>query len=73
MIDDNVHPTNAWQIADALQKADKPFEMMMYPTKAHGLGAHARNLRWKFLVEHLLGDRAYSSGLDSAPVPPPGG
>ncbi|HVE73374.1 MAG TPA: S9 family peptidase [Thermoanaerobaculia bacterium] len=33
--DDNVHAQNALQFADALQKAGKTFEMMMYPQTRH--------------------------------------
>ena len=31
MVDDNVHPNNIWQLIDLFQKADKPFDMMLYP------------------------------------------
>jgi len=37
-IDDNVHPENTFKLVDALQKADKQFELMMYPTSRHGVG-----------------------------------
>lgn len=35
--DDNVLFQNTFQMADALQKAGKPFEMMIYPQKTHGV------------------------------------
>lgn len=57
MVDDNVHPSNAWQLIHALQEADKPFEMMMYPNAGHGLGRGARQLGWLFLYEHLIANR----------------
>lgn len=63
MVDDNVHPTNVMQLVDALQKADKRFEMMLYPTKAHGLGKGAMIKRWEFLCEHLLKDMNVSSEM----------
>ena len=53
MIDDNVHPTNAWQLVDALQSAGKSFEIMFYPNSGHGLGRHAAEQRWEFLSRHL--------------------
>ena len=31
LMDDNVHPSNTWQLADALYKANKRFEMLVYP------------------------------------------
>ena len=66
MVDDNVHPTNLWQLADALQKADKRFEMMLYPTRGHGLGRQATTARWEFLCEHLLGEMTPSAEPEPA-------
>ncbi|MFB3828451.1 MAG: S9 family peptidase [Bryobacteraceae bacterium] len=40
--DDNVHFQNTMQMADALQRANKRFEMMIYPQKAHGVTGPAR-------------------------------
>jgi dipeptidyl-peptidase 4 len=36
-MDDNVHLANMLQMAGELQKAGKPFEMMVYPTAGHGI------------------------------------
>ena len=33
--DDNVHPQNEWSFIDELIKADKPFDMMVYPMRKH--------------------------------------
>lgn len=41
--DDNVLFQNTFQMADALQKEGKQFEMMIYPQKAHGVTGSARN------------------------------
>ena len=54
MLDDNVHPSNAWQLIHALQQAGKPFEMMLFPRSGHGAPATARRLRWTFLYRHLI-------------------
>ena len=35
--DDNVHPQNTWHFADELVKAGKPFDMMIYPMRKHGI------------------------------------
>ncbi len=35
--DDNVHPSNTLRMAEALQKAGKPFDLMIYPGAAHGV------------------------------------
>lgn len=54
MVDDNVHPANAWQLASALQSLDIPFEMMFFPDSAHGIGSPSmQRIRWSFLQEAL--------------------
>ncbi len=40
--DDNVHFQNTLQMADALERAGKQFEMMVYPQKAHSVTGPAR-------------------------------
>jgi dipeptidyl aminopeptidase/acylaminoacyl peptidase len=37
-IDDNVHVENTFKLVDALQKADKKFQLMIYPQSRHGIG-----------------------------------
>ena len=37
LVDDNVHFQNTVQMVDALQKANKQFDMMMYPGRNHGI------------------------------------
>jgi dipeptidyl aminopeptidase/acylaminoacyl peptidase len=50
MMDDNVHMQNSVQLADALQKAGKEFEMMFYPQARHGIGgAHYLKLQLEFI------------------------
>jgi dipeptidyl-peptidase-4 len=55
--DDNVHFQNTMQMANALQKANKPFEMMVYPQKAHGVTGDAKKqmlqVMTRFFDEHL--------------------
>lgn len=54
MVDDNVHPTNVFQLAHALQEAGKPFEMMLFPNAGHGVGgSFASGVTWGFLIERL--------------------
>jgi len=45
-IDDNVHPQNTMQLAHELQKAGRPFRLMLYPKSRHGVADPA-------LVKHL--------------------
>jgi dipeptidyl aminopeptidase/acylaminoacyl peptidase len=50
MIDDNVHVQNTVALADALQRANKPFEMMLYPRAQHGIGGpHFLKLQMEFI------------------------
>jgi dipeptidyl-peptidase-4 len=56
MVDDNVHTNNMWQLVDSLHKADKPFEMMLFPEAGHSLGAKANAARWEFMRRHLIDD-----------------
>jgi dipeptidyl-peptidase-4 len=36
--DDNVHIENTYKLVNALQQADKEFELMIYPKSRHGIG-----------------------------------
>ena len=51
LVDDNVHPSNTWQLVDALQKAGKRFDLMVYPNSAHGF--RYNELKWEYFVRHL--------------------
>jgi dipeptidyl-peptidase-4 len=57
-LDDNVHVSNTMQLVYELQKADKPFELMLYPKSRHGvtdpaLVRHLRGLMFDFTIKHL--------------------
>ena len=57
-MDENVHMQNTLQFAHALQQANKPFEMMIYPKSRHRLGGpdlerHRREQMLAFVLEHL--------------------
>ncbi len=52
--DDNVHFQNSIQMIDALIKADKPFRLMIYPNKTHGIaGKTARTHLFQMIEEHF--------------------
>ena len=51
LVDDNVHLSNTWQLVDALHKANKRFDLMVYPNNAHGFRYNA--LKWDYFVRHL--------------------
>ena len=57
-MDDNVHMQNTLQIAWDLQKAGKPFEMMLYPKSRHGvsdpeLSLHLRETMARFILKTI--------------------
>ncbi|HEY1861296.1 MAG TPA: DPP IV N-terminal domain-containing protein [Gemmataceae bacterium] len=54
VMDDNVHMQNTLQLMDALQKADKDFEVMFYPVSRHGgFGKHSQRQMIEFIVRTL--------------------
>jgi len=61
--DDNVHFQNAIQLMDALQKAGKPFDLMVYPNRNHSISGgntslHLFTLMTDWLERNLKGDVA---------------
>ena len=57
--DDNVHYQNTEALVNALVKANKPFQLMVYPNRTHcicegeGTSIHLYSLLTKYLTEHL--------------------
>jgi dipeptidyl aminopeptidase/acylaminoacyl peptidase len=57
-MDSNVPPNNTLLVVDALIKANKDFDLIMFPNAGHGFGAAGNYMmrrRWDFFVRHLLG------------------
>ena len=56
-MDKNVDPASTMQLADALIKADKDFELLIVPGGGHGSGEtkYAARRRMDFFVRHLMG------------------
>jgi dipeptidyl-peptidase-4 len=48
--DDNVLVQNTVQMADALQRAGLPFELMLYPQKTHGVTGQARRHMFELIA-----------------------
>jgi dipeptidyl aminopeptidase/acylaminoacyl peptidase len=54
LLDDNVHVQNTVQLVEALQRADKDFEVMFYPRARHGIaGKHYQRLMVDFMKRTL--------------------
>lgn len=55
-LDDNVDPASTMQVANALIKANKEFELVVIPGAHHTVGeAYGEHKRYDFFVRHLLG------------------
>jgi dipeptidyl aminopeptidase/acylaminoacyl peptidase len=55
-MDDNVHPAMTIQVVDELIKANKDFDLIIAPNRAHGLNEpYFVRRRWDYFVRHLLG------------------
>jgi dienelactone hydrolase len=56
-MDDNVHPSSTMLVVEALIKANKDFDMILFPNKRHGYGDMTKYMtrkRWDYWVKHLL-------------------
>jgi len=57
MMDDNVPPYNTLLVVEALEKANKSFDLVIFPNSAHGYGSYSPYMmrrRWDYFVQHLL-------------------
>ena len=54
-VDENVPVASTVRMADALQKAGKRFDMMVFPEQGHGLyGSYYQNIIRYYFLEHLV-------------------
>jgi dipeptidyl-peptidase-4 len=57
-MDDNVPPNQTLLVVDALIKANKDFDLLLFPNAAHGYAAGAQYMtrrRWDYFVRYLAG------------------
>lgn len=55
-MDDNVHPAMTIQLVDELIKANRDFDLIIAPDRAHGLNEpYFIRRRWDYFVRHLMG------------------
>ncbi|HWZ36035.1 MAG TPA: prolyl oligopeptidase family serine peptidase, partial [Mucilaginibacter sp.] len=61
LMDDNVPPQNTLLVAEALEKANKSFDLVIFPNSPHGYGQYSYYMmrrRWDYFVKNLLGAEA---------------
>jgi len=58
MMDNNVPYSNTMLVVEALEKANKDYDLVIFPNSAHGYGAYSPYMmrrRWDYFVKNLLG------------------
>jgi dipeptidyl aminopeptidase/acylaminoacyl peptidase len=57
-MDDNVPPYNTYLLVDALNAANKDYDLVIFPNARHGFGKDRNYMmrkRWDYFVKHLQG------------------
>jgi dipeptidyl aminopeptidase/acylaminoacyl peptidase len=57
-MDSNVPPYSTYLVVDALVKANKDFDLIIFPHQRHGFGVdnnYMMRRRWDYFVKHLMG------------------
>ncbi len=57
LMDDNVPPSNTFLVVEALEKANKDFDLIVFPNSRHGYGPYSFYMmrrRWDYFVTNLL-------------------
>ncbi|WP_258137061.1 S9 family peptidase [Mucilaginibacter phenanthrenivorans] len=58
LLDDNVPPYNSLLVIEALEKANKDYDLVVFPNMPHGYGQYSPYMmrrRWDYFVKNLLG------------------
>jgi hypothetical protein len=55
MLDDTTPVSATFQLVEALQKANKSFDLLLMPNVWHNRTYYTIRRNWDYLVEHLLG------------------
>ncbi|MVN21434.1 S9 family peptidase [Mucilaginibacter arboris] len=58
LMDDNVPPQNTLLVVEALEKANKDYDLVVFPNSPHGYGnfsPYMMRRRWDYFVRNLLG------------------
>jgi dipeptidyl aminopeptidase/acylaminoacyl peptidase len=65
-VDNNVHHAGTFRMAEALIRANKRFDMFVFPGQRHGFGNMSDYWFWlraEYFVKHLLGDDRWSPDI----------
>lgn len=58
LMDNNVPPYNTFLVIEALAKANKDYDLILFPAAAHGFGVYSPYMmrrRWDYFTRHLAG------------------
>jgi dipeptidyl aminopeptidase/acylaminoacyl peptidase len=76
-VDNNVPPYNTLLVVSELIKANKDFDLILFPNRQHGYGADSNYMtrrRWDYFVRYLMGaEPPKEFEMRPAAVGPPGG
>ena len=73
-LDNNVPPYNTWLVVDALQRANKDYDLVIFPNARHGFGemsSYMMRRRWDYFVKNLMGaepPKEYQMGVARQPA-----
>jgi dipeptidyl aminopeptidase/acylaminoacyl peptidase len=65
-VDNNVHHAGTFRVANALIRANKRFDLFVFPGQRHGYGNMSDYWFWlraEYFVKHLLGDDRWSADI----------
>jgi dipeptidyl-peptidase 4 len=74
-MDSNVPPYNTYLVVEALTRANKDFDLIVFPNAGHGYAAlnnYMIRRRWDYFVRHLMGaepPHEYEIGRQERPTP----
>jgi dipeptidyl aminopeptidase/acylaminoacyl peptidase len=77
-MDNNVPPNNTLLVVSELIKANKDFDLIMFPNRPHGYGQDSNYMtrkRWDYFVRYLMGAEPPKEFemRPATPAAPPGG
>jgi dipeptidyl aminopeptidase/acylaminoacyl peptidase len=76
LMDNNVPPENTLLVIDALEKANKDYDLVVFPNSPHGygpFGPYMMRRRWDYFVKNLLGGTPPKEFLMKAKTDPRNG